>query len=102
MAGDVSSLIIALVFGALWVMCLWYRALRPQLDSPAATTTVQRLLKPRTPGDGPAGCHQPTLPPAAAAPPPSVRPWSELKSRRGAPKRFCCMRMGSIMITLKS
>jgi IS1 family transposase len=88
MAGDVSALIVALMFCALWVMFLWYRALRPQMDRPAATTTVQRLLKPRTPRDCPACCHQLALPPAAAAPPPSVRPWSERKTRRGAPKHI--------------
>jgi hypothetical protein len=52
------------------------------------TATVHRLLKPRTPDDCSA-CRQqataPTDPPPAR---PSVTPWREIKSRRGAPKRI--------------
>jgi IS1 family transposase len=88
MAEDVSSLIVLLVFCVLWVMFLWQRARRPQLDRPAATAMAQRLLKPRTPSDCPACCRQPALPPSASASPPPVRPWSDLKSRRGAPKHI--------------
>ena len=49
---------------------------------------VQRLLKPRTPDDCLACRRQVALPPSAPAPPPSVRPWHEVRSRRGAPKRI--------------
>jgi IS1 family transposase/transposase-like protein len=49
-------------------------------------TTVQRLLKPRTPLDCPA-CRLSCTPSSAVRPTPTpVRPWSEVKSRRGAPK----------------
>ncbi len=47
-----------------------------------------RLLKPRTPEECPA-CRQHALQPLARLqPPPLVRPWCEVKSRRGAPKRI--------------
>jgi transposase-like protein len=48
-------------------------------------TLVHRLLKPRTPLDCP-GCRlaSPEVKPASAP----VRPWCEVKSRRGAPKRI--------------
>jgi IS1 family transposase len=49
---------------------------------------VHRLLKPRTPHDCPACCHSSTFSPVAGPTPLPVRPWSEVKSRRGAPKRI--------------
>jgi hypothetical protein len=53
----------------------------------AMHTTAQRLLKPRTPLDCPAcrlSCaHSSVVGPVS----PPVRPWREVKSRRGAPKR---------------
>ncbi len=50
----------------------------------AVRTTLQRLLKPRTPLDCPI-CR---LSSSGVRPAPApVRPWSEVKSRRGAPKR---------------
>jgi hypothetical protein len=53
----------------------------------AMRTTVQRLLKPRTPLDCPA-CRLSCTPSLAVRPTPTpVRPWREVKSRRGAPKR---------------
>jgi hypothetical protein len=53
----------------------------------ALRTTVQRLLKPRTPRDCPA-CRLACTPSSAVRPAPApVRPWREVKSRRGAPKR---------------
>jgi IS1 family transposase len=48
---------------------------------------VHRLLKPRTPLDYPA-CHlSHTFSSCVEPAPPPVRPWREVKSRRGAPKR---------------
>src|SRR5437868_14994505 len=50
-------------------------------------TPLQRLLKPRSPHDCPACrlccAHSSVVEPV----PPTVRPWREVKSRRGAPKR---------------
>ncbi|MDQ5854331.1 MAG: hypothetical protein M3380_20125 [Chloroflexota bacterium] len=88
MAGDIYAVVVPLIICALWVMVLWHRRRHPQLDRPGATTTVHRLLKPRTPDACPACRHQRALPPSAPAPPPAARPWCERKSRRGAPKRI--------------
>jgi transposase-like protein len=53
----------------------------------AIHSTVQRLLKPRTPDDCPA-CRLASTPSSGGGPAPApVRPWSEVKCRRGAPKR---------------
>ena len=50
-------------------------------------TTAQRLLKSRTPLDCPA-CNLSCAHSSVVGPAPSpVRPWCEMKSRRGAPKR---------------
>ena len=51
-------------------------------------TTLHRLLKPRTPDDCPACRLTSTSSPGAGPAPAPVRPWSEVKSRRGAPKRI--------------
>ncbi len=52
----------------------------------AAHAIVQRLLKPRSPLDCPACRLSYTL--SSVVNPPSVCPWREVKSRRGAPKRI--------------
>src|SRR5690349_755000 len=50
-------------------------------------STAQRLLKPRSPDDCPA-CRLASTPSSGVGPAPApVRPWREVKSRRGAPKR---------------
>ena len=50
-------------------------------------TVIHRLLKPRTPDDCPA-CRLASTPSSCAGPAPiPVRPWCEVKSRWGAPKR---------------
>src|SRR5215471_19096172 len=51
----------------------------------AKRTTLHRLLKPRCPDDCPA-CRLASTPSSGGRPAP-VRPWHEVKSRRGAPKR---------------
>src|SRR5215471_16954659 len=48
--------------------------------------TLHRLLKPRSPDDCPA-CRLDS-PPSSGGEPAPVRPWHEVKSRRGAPKRI--------------
>ncbi|MDQ5850591.1 MAG: hypothetical protein M3380_00690 [Chloroflexota bacterium] len=88
MAGGVCSLIIALLLWVLWVIVRWVRGHHAQLERSSATAIRQRLLKPRPPDDCPACRHQPARPVLTPAPPPSVRPWKELKSRRGAQKRI--------------
>src|SRR5690242_5834503 len=49
--------------------------------------TLHRLLKPRSPDDCPACCLTSTPSLGGRPTPAPVRPWSEVKSRRGAPKR---------------
>jgi IS1 family transposase/transposase-like protein len=87
------------VFVFLLVVCLllslallwrldWF-ALRPS-SSPggAKRSKLPRQLKPRCPDDCPA-CRLATTPSSAVVPGSlPVRPWSEVKSRRGAPKRI--------------
>lgn len=87
MGGDIYWLIIALVACALWVIVLPHRRHHRHLHRSSVTATRQRLLKPRTPDDCLA-CRQGVPSPSTAPLPPSVRPWRELKSRRGAPKRI--------------
>jgi hypothetical protein len=79
----------------LWRLC-WLHLQPSCFKAGAVRTTVQRLLKPRTPLDCPfcrlACTPSPSVRPACAP----VRPWSEVKSRRGAPKRidtqgFACL-----------
>jgi hypothetical protein len=75
------------LFGIAWLIIAW-RCLLPLQGRPAVPPKLPRLLKPRTPLDGPACCPSrpcPTLPAPVRAP---VRPWCEIKSRRGAPKRI--------------
>jgi transposase-like protein len=53
----------------------------------AKRTPLHRLLKPRSPPDCPACRLASTLSPMVVPAPATVRPWREVKSRRGAPKR---------------
>jgi transposase-like protein len=86
------------VFKFLFVVCLllslallwrldWFY-LRPSSSrGEAKRSTLQRLLKPRSPDDCPA-CRLASTSSSGADPSPlPVRPWHEVKSRRGAPKR---------------
>jgi hypothetical protein len=73
--------------GIAWLIIAW-RSLLPLPSHPAVPPKVPRRLKPRTPLDCPSCCPSvpcPTLPAPIRAP---VRPWHEIKSRRGAPKRI--------------
>jgi hypothetical protein len=54
----------------------------------AKRITLQRLLKPRSPDDCPACRLGSTISSGGGPAPVPVRPWSEVKSRRGAPKRI--------------
>ena len=75
-----------------WVglMGLWWLRQPTPHAKPVASATVQRLLKPCSPHDCPT-CRRlaaPSTPTLQTVPPPPVRPWREVKSRRGAPKRI--------------
>jgi hypothetical protein len=87
------------VFVFLLVVCLllslallwrldWF-PLRPSSSKGVAKrTTLHRLLKPRCPDDCPA-CRLVSTASSGVDPAPApVRPWREVKSRRGAPKRI--------------
>jgi hypothetical protein len=60
----------------------------PHPRAAAVHTTIQRLLKPRSPLDCPACRLSSTLSSVMEPAPLPVRPWREIKSRRGAPKRM--------------
>ena len=66
----------------------WFH-LRPSSSRGGAKrTTLHRLLKPRSPDDCPA-CRLASTASSGGGPAPApVRPWPEVKSRRGAPKRI--------------
>src|SRR6266566_1974702 len=78
----VSFLILGLV--RLCLHC-WLHLQPSHSKGAAVRTSVQRLLKPRTPLDCPI-CRLSSSGVRPASTP--VRPWSEVKSRRGAPKRI--------------
>jgi hypothetical protein len=70
-----------------------------QSRAAAKCTLLHRFLKPRSPHDCPACCLCSTVSAGAGPSPLPVRPWSEVKSRRGAPKRvntegFACPNQG--------
>jgi hypothetical protein len=87
------------VFAFLLVVCLplslallwcldWLRLQPSHSRGEAKRTTRHRLLQPRCPNDCPA-YRLASTPSLGGGPAPlPVRPWSEVKSRRGAPKRI--------------
>jgi hypothetical protein len=81
-------LVFFLILGLARLWPLSWPLLQPSHSQGGALrTTVQRLLKPRTPRDCPA-CRLCCTPSSAVRPAPApVRPWREGTSRRGAPKR---------------
>jgi hypothetical protein len=89
MTSAVCLLIIVLLLYLLWGIVPWIRRHNiSQLDRSSAPASGHRMLTPRTPDDCPACHRQSVRPPAAPALPPTVRPWRERKSRRGAPRRI--------------
>ena len=68
----------------LWRFC-WFHLRSSSSRGRAKRTTLHRLLKPRCPNDCPA-CRLASTASSGREPAP-VRPWREMKSRRGAPKR---------------
>ncbi len=79
-----SLLILCLV--RLCSLC-WPHHCPAQPAAAARYTLIQRLLKPRSPHDCPACRLSCTLSSGVGSAPHPVRPWREVKSRRGAPKR---------------
>ena len=78
-----------LLFSLVWLCFLGWPHHGP-IKSRAAKvrTTLPRLLKPRSPHDCPA-CRLASAPSSGRGPASApVRPWCEVKSRRGAPKRI--------------
>ncbi len=106
MVTDIDVLVALLLLYAIAMACWWWRQPQRQSATTSVTTTVQRLLKPRPPDDCPACCYQPRLPPSAPPLGPAVRPWREMKQRRGRPKRiatdgFACLTPIDIHLTGK-
>jgi hypothetical protein len=66
----------------------WPHHCPPHPRAVAVHTPIQRLLKPRSPLDCPACRLSSTLSSVMEPAPLPVRPWREIKSRRGAPKRM--------------
>ncbi len=83
----VFLLVVCLLLLALLWRLDWF-PLRPSSNGGAKRSRLPRLLKPRSPDDCPA-CRLAS--PASSGRGPAsapVRPWGEVKSRRGAPKRI--------------
>src|SRR6188508_1789047 len=83
--GVLGLLALVVLWVALAAGSWWHGGTVRRTDPPDAVRR-QHAWRPRTPADCPA-CRAagdtPTL-----GPPPTVRPWADLKSRRGAPKRL--------------
>jgi IS1 family transposase/transposase-like protein len=85
----VVLLVVCLLLSLVRLGCLDWFHLRPSSSKGGVKrTTLQRLLKPRCPDDCPA-CRLASTPASGVRPAcVPVRPWCEVKSRRGAPKRI--------------
>jgi transposase-like protein len=86
---QVFVLVCLLIFSLalLCALCWSHHGLVQSRPAAKVRTTLHRLLKPRTPDDCPA-CRLCCTNSSVVGPAPvPVRPWCEVKSRRGAPKR---------------
>ncbi len=86
MAFHVFLFFLLLCLAWLWHL-YWLPHNPPHPRVGAIHTKIQRLLKPRTPLDCPACRLSSTLSSGMEPSPLPVRPWREVKSQRGAPKR---------------
>jgi transposase-like protein len=89
MALHLFLLVVCLILSLalLWRLC-WLHLQPSHSQGEAIHSTTQRLLKPRTPLDCPT-CRLSCTHSSVVGPTPApVRPWREVKSRRGAPKRI--------------
>src|SRR5947207_2624967 len=66
----------------------WCHHCPAQLKAATKHSSFQRLLKPRSPLDCPDCRLSSTFSTVVGPAPLTVRPWHEVKSRRGAPKRI--------------
>ncbi len=80
----VSFLMLSLL--RLWPLCWPHPGPAQSRAVAKMRSTLHRLLKPRSPLDCPACRLASTLSSVVGPAPPPVRPWHEVKSRRGAPK----------------
>ena len=84
-----SLLLCFLLVARLWLCRLYvFHGGLAHWRAEAVHPVVHRLLKPRPPHDCPACCHSSIFSPGARPSPLPVRPWGEVTSRRGAPKRL--------------
>jgi len=82
-------LVVCLLFSLTLLWRLNWFPLRPASSQGAAKRIrLPRLLKPRTPDDCPACRRASPASSAGVLPSVPVRPWREVKSRKGAPKRI--------------
>src|SRR5712692_7728190 len=82
------SLLMSLFILAVVWLCHRYRLHHgPAHGKGGGRSLLPRRLKPRTPLDCPACCLSASRSSSGRFEPVSVRPWQEVKSRRGAPKR---------------
>ena len=85
----IFQLIVCLFLSLTLLWRLHWFPVRPSSSSGGAKRSrLHRLLKPRTPLDCPACCHSSPISTGASPSSLPVRPWGEVKSRRGAPKRI--------------
>ena len=87
MIADTRWLWLGLVVLLTWWTWIWW----PQQSrgrTSTLTTTVQRLLHPRTPDDCPSCRRQTIIQAENITTRTLVTPWGTMKSRRGAPKRI--------------
>jgi hypothetical protein len=82
-------LVVCLLLSLALLWCLdWFHRRPSSLPGGAKRRTLHRLLKPRSPDDCPACCLGSPLSSGGGPASAPVRPWREVKSRRGAPKRI--------------
>lgn len=81
------SLLLSLLLLAMVWFCQWYRFHHSSFQAKVARRALlPRALKPRSPLDCPACCDSSSCS-STQRPLSPVRPWREVKSRRGAPKQ---------------
>lgn len=80
--------LLVLILGLLWLCWCRCQHQPPQSHHAAVRTTLKRLLKPRSPDECPQCRRDKTSPVVEMPTRPPIHPWSEVKSRRAAPKQI--------------